>query len=76
MVEYDLDTEDEEWLKGLNRGQDRLPVKRLELLIWRLEVANAEYTDRALATAGGCFGERASALLARLVAVAAQQSCQ
>ena len=52
FIEYDLDEEDAEWLDGLNRGQDRLPPRRMELLMWRLEVANAEATDRALAAAG------------------------
>jgi hypothetical protein len=52
FVEYDLDSEDERWLGALNGGQDRLPPRRLESLIWRLELANAETTDRALAGAG------------------------
>jgi len=52
FVEYDLDSEDERWLGALNGGQDRLPPRRLESLIWRLELANAEATDRALAGAG------------------------
>ena len=55
FIEYDLDEEDQEWLDGLNRGQDRLPARRMELLMWRLELANAEATDRALAAAGQLF---------------------
>lgn len=53
FIEYDLDKEDEAWLEAFNRGQDRLPARRMELLMWRLECANAEATDRALAAAGG-----------------------
>ena len=41
-----------EWLKELNLGQDRLPERRFELLLWRLEVANADATDRTLTAAG------------------------
>ncbi len=53
FIEYDLDKEDEEWLEAFNRGQeDRLPARRMELLMWRLECANAEATDSALAAAG------------------------
>ncbi len=52
FVEYDLDSEDERWLDGFNQGQDRLPPRRLEGLLWRLELANAEATDRALSGAG------------------------
>ncbi len=54
FIEYDLEKEDEKWLEAVNRGQeDRLPARRMELLMWRLECANAEATDRALAAAGG-----------------------
>lgn len=52
FIEYDLDKEDQEWLEAFNKGQDRLPARRMELLMWRLECANAEATDRALAAAG------------------------
>ena len=51
-MEYGLDEEDEVWLRAINRGQERLPPKRLELLLWALEVANAAATDRALTAAG------------------------
>ena len=52
FIEYDLDVEDVKWLEAFNRGQQRLPQRRFELLLWRLEVANAEATDAALAAAG------------------------
>ena len=52
FIEYDLDAEDEAWLEAFNRGQRRLPQRRFELLLWRLETANAEATDAALAAAG------------------------
>ena len=52
FIEYDLDAEDERWLEAFNRGQRRLPQRRFELLLWRLETANAEATDAALAAAG------------------------
>lgn len=40
------------WLEAFNKDQQRLPQRRFELLLWRLEVANAEATDAALAAAG------------------------
>ncbi|KAK9867296.1 hypothetical protein WJX84_005761 [Apatococcus fuscideae] len=60
-VEYGLDEEDEVWLRAINRGQERLPPKRLELLLWALEVANAAATDRALTAAGAATGEKTGA---------------
>ncbi|EIE24666.1 hypothetical protein COCSUDRAFT_41002 [Coccomyxa subellipsoidea C-169] len=60
FIEYDLDKEDQEWLEAFNKGQDRLPSRRMELLMWRLECANAEATDRALAAAGAAQTERQS----------------
>ncbi|CAL8467691.1 g7229 [Coccomyxa elongata] len=68
FIEYDLDKEDEEWLEAFNRGQeDRLPARRMELLMWRLECANAEATDRALAAAGAAQTERQSPAAAAAV---------
>ncbi|KAK9822015.1 hypothetical protein WJX74_000785 [Apatococcus lobatus] len=61
FVEYGLDVEDEEWVRGMNRGQNRLPPGRLEQLLWALEVANAAATDRALTAAGAATGEKTSA---------------
>lgn len=53
MIEYDLDAQDRAWLDSFNRGQNRLPPRRLELFLWRLELANAAATERTLAAAGG-----------------------
>ncbi len=52
FVEYGLDAEDEEWMQGINCGQNRMPPGRLEQLLWALEVANATATDHALTAAG------------------------
>ena len=52
VIEYDLSPEDMAWLADLNQGQNRLATRRLELLLWQLEVCNARATDVALATAG------------------------
>ena len=52
FIEFDVEGEDERWLEAFNRGQRRLPQRRFELLLWRLETANAEATDAALAAAG------------------------
>ncbi len=46
-MDYDLDDEDRQWLAAFNRGQERLPHRRMELLLWRLDTANAEATDSA-----------------------------
>ena len=63
FVEYDLDSEDERWLDDFNMGQDRLPPRRLEYLLWRLELANAEATDRALSGAGALPHHAASTIV-------------
>lgn len=52
FVEYDLDASDREWLEKFNKGQDRLPARRFELLIWRLELINAEVNERQTAATG------------------------
>lgn len=59
-VDYDLDDEDRQWLTAFNRGQDRLPYRRMELLLWKLDTANAEATDSAFLSAGASIAERTS----------------
>ena len=49
-VDYDLDEQDRQWLSAFNHGQERLPYRRMELLLWRLDTANAEATDSAFAS--------------------------
>lgn len=49
-VDYDLDEQDRQWLIAFNKGQERLPYRRMELLLWRLDTANAEATDSAFAS--------------------------
>ena len=51
-MEYDLDTEDKTWLEKFNGGQDRLPAPRFELLLWKLEMVNADANDRQSAALG------------------------
>ena len=57
FVEYDLDARDKEWLEKFNGGQDKLPARRFELLIWRLELINAEANERHTTATGlsACF---------------------
>ncbi|GFR40774.1 hypothetical protein Agub_g1388 [Astrephomene gubernaculifera] len=51
--EYDLDNEDEDWLEGFNaRGANRLSDERFELMLWRLELANAEANQRLMSEPG------------------------
>ena len=52
VVEYDADSEDDGWLENINRGQDRLSVHKFELMIWKLELANAAANERTLSAAG------------------------
>lgn len=49
-MDYDLDEQDRQWLNAFNHGQERLPYRRMELLLWRLDTANAEATDSAFAS--------------------------
>ena len=51
-MEYDLDSEDKAWLEKFNGGQDRLPAPRFELLLWKLEMVNADANDRQSAALG------------------------
>lgn len=51
-VEYDLDNEDEDWLKQYNLGRSKLSDIVFERMLWRLEVECAAATDAALVAAG------------------------
>ncbi|KAG2498114.1 hypothetical protein HYH03_003872 [Edaphochlamys debaryana] len=51
--EYDLDGEDEDWLDAFNAGEaNRLSEEKFELMLWRLETANAEANQRLMAEPG------------------------
>ncbi len=50
--EYDLDNEDEDWLSSYDGGPGRLPATKFERMLWRLELANAEATQRAFHAPG------------------------
>lgn len=52
FVEYDLDVADKEWLEKFNDGQEKLPARRFELLLWRLELVNAEANERHTTASG------------------------
>lgn len=49
IVEYDLDNEDEDWLEKYNDGQNRLPAEKLEVMIWKLELACGEANEQIMA---------------------------
>jgi hypothetical protein len=51
-VEYDLDNEDEDWLRQYNLGRNKLNDLLFEKMLWKLELACAEATDSALTAAG------------------------
>ena len=48
-VEYDLDNDDEDWLEAYNDGQNRLPAEKLELMIWKLEMACGDANEAWMA---------------------------
>ncbi|GIL51503.1 hypothetical protein Vafri_7475 [Volvox africanus] len=51
--EYDLDNDDEDWLEAFNEGAaNRLSEEKFELMLWRLETANAEANQRVMSEAG------------------------
>lgn len=60
-VEYDLDNEDEDWLKNYNIGRSRLNDMLFEKMLYKLELASAEATDTAL-SAAGAQAEKAESL--------------
>lgn len=53
LVEYDIDTDDELWLKNFNKDQEKLTASKFEAMLWKLDVANAEATDKSLAFQSG-----------------------
>ncbi|PSC68541.1 enhancer of polycomb 1 [Micractinium conductrix] len=61
LVEYDLDSEDEKWLKQYNGSEpERLSEEKFEMMLWRLEITNAAATDRVLTLSGAAPAERTS----------------
>lgn len=51
--EYDLDTEDCQFLQDVNQGtQDRLQPRQLERMLWQLEIMNDSATQQYLQAAG------------------------
>lgn len=59
-VEYDADLEDEKWVREFNGAQEKLTMEKFELMVWKLELANAAATDRSFAFAGASIAERSS----------------
>ena len=57
-VEYDLDNDDEDWLEAYNDGQNRLPAEKLELMIWKLEIACGEANEAWMAQSAATATER------------------
>lgn len=55
FVEYDMDTEDEEWVKNFNKGQPRLAESKFERMVWKLELACSDATEKTLRAAGECY---------------------
>ncbi|KAI3429860.1 hypothetical protein D9Q98_010171 [Chlorella vulgaris] len=61
LVEYDLDAEDEAWLKKYNGNEpERLSEEKFEMMLWRLETSNAAATDRVLTISGATPAEKVS----------------
>ena len=55
FVEYDLDSEDFQWLSQINTdGQERLSAEKMEMMLWKLDLANAEATDKVFSFQGQC----------------------
>lgn len=53
FVEYDLDSEDFEWLTTVNIDvQERLSPEKFEMMLWKLDIANAEATDHVFSFQG------------------------
>lgn len=52
LVEYDLDSEDDAWLKKFNGPHERLSSEKFETMLWKLDVANGEATDKVFCFQG------------------------
>lgn len=62
FVDYDLDSDDFAWLREINDdGQERLSPDKLEMMLWRLDLANADATDKVFSFQGSAVAERRSA---------------
>lgn len=58
FVEYDADSEDEEWLNNFNRDQARLSLEKFEAMLWKLDIANSEASDKSFTYLGLSAAER------------------
>ena len=79
-VDYDLDEQDRQWLTAFNHGQERLPFRRMELLLWRLDTANAEATDSAFASKSllqsSCYSPHIHCISALTIKICNCPSCK
>jgi enhancer of polycomb-like protein len=57
-TEYDIDAEDARWLAALNRDQERLSLDSFEAMLWKLDVACAEATDKVVSFSGSTAADR------------------
>mmetsp|Transcript_10912 Transcript_10912/g.40061 ORF Transcript_10912/g.40061 Transcript_10912/m.40061 type:complete len:541 (-) Transcript_10912:3027-4649(-) len=64
LVEYDLDDEDEEWLKTFNNNRNLLAEDKFENMIYRLELACGQATD-ALVSMGAPLEDKGMVALSR-----------
>ena len=67
VVEYDLDNDDEDWLKEYNKSSQKISQKALseddfERMIWKLELACGLANERVLAVTAQQAQEKGSAL--------------
>lgn len=58
FVEYDLDLEDEAWLKEFNGDQERITPEKFEAMLWHLDIANSEAIDKMYAFQGAAVADR------------------
>mmetsp|Transcript_10442 Transcript_10442/g.29715 ORF Transcript_10442/g.29715 Transcript_10442/m.29715 type:complete len:525 (-) Transcript_10442:261-1835(-) len=60
FVEYNLEMDDLKWLDDYTGHTGILTEENFELMLWKLEVACAEATDRTLVAAGASHADRMS----------------